>query len=307
MQTINSADEFQSGGRKVSLAIGMFDGVHLGHQQLIRQAVADAKQHEGLALAVTFDRHPNSIVAPSRVPPLIYAQTQKLRALASLGVDATLVVPFTREFSAQPADVFIRTLAAKLAPLHSICVGSTFTFGHKRSGNVPLLQQLGRELNFTVHGIAAVSLDGEVVSSTRIRDTLRAGNLDGAAQMLGREYALCGTVVRGDEVGRKLGFPTANLDVTGLLVPPHGVYAAHAYFGGTRYRAVVNIGMRPTLRKATPELRVEAHLLDFNDDLYNRELELMFVEKLRDEQKFASMDELREQIARDISAARKKF
>ena len=307
MQTITSADEFQSGGRKVSLAIGMFDGVHLGHQQLIRQAVADAEQHEGLSLAVTFDRHPNSIVAPGRVPPLIYTQSQKLRALASLGVDTTLVVPFTREFSLQRAEDFIRMLAAKLAPLHSICVGSTFTFGHKRSGNVALLQQLGRELNFTVHGIAAVSLDGEVVSSTRIRETLRAGNFGSVSQMLGREYALSGTVVRGDELGRKLGFPTANLDVTGLLVPPHGVYAAHAYFDGTRHRAVVNIGMRPTLRQPTQELRVEAHLLEFNTDLYNRELELMFVDKLRDEQKFASVDELREQIARDISAARRRF
>src|SRR5688572_12563121 len=211
MQTLHSADDFQSGGRKVSLAIGMFDGVHLGHQQVIRQAVTDAEQHEGLALAVTFDRHPNSIVAPDRVPPLIYAQSQKLRALSTLGVDATLVVPFTREFSAQPADVFIRSLAAKLAPLHSICVGSTFVFGHRRSGNVALLQQLGRELNFTVHGIAAVSLDGEVVSSTRIRDTLRTGNLDSVSQMLGREYALCGTVTRGDRLGTKLGFPTANL------------------------------------------------------------------------------------------------
>jgi riboflavin kinase/FMN adenylyltransferase len=169
------------------------------------------------------------------------------------------------------------------------------------------LQQLGRELHFTVHGIAAVSLDGEVVSSTRIRDTLRAGNLDRVSQMLGREYALCGTVARGDELGRKLGFPTANLDVTGQLVPPHGVYAAHAYIDGTRHRAVVNIGVRPTLRKSAPELRVEAHLLDFDNDLYDRELELMFVEKLRDERKFSSMDELREQIDRDIAAARRKF
>ncbi|HEY0551817.1 MAG TPA: bifunctional riboflavin kinase/FAD synthetase [Verrucomicrobiae bacterium] len=307
MQTLHSADDFQSGGRKVSLAIGMFDGVHLGHQQVIRQARADAEQHEGIAVAVTFDRHPNSIVAPDRVPPLIYAPSQKLRAIASLGMNATLVVPFTREFSEQPADVFIRALAAKLAPLQSICVGSSFVFGHRRSGNVALLQQLGRELHFIVHGIAAVSLDGEIVSSTRIRDTLRTGNLDSVSQMLGREYALCGTVSRGDELGRTLGFPTANLEVAGLLVPPHGVYVAHAYVDGTRHRAVVNIGVRPTLRQTAPELRVEAHLLDFDGDLYDRELELIFVEKLRDERKFSSTDELREQIARDIAAARTKF
>ena len=307
MQTLHSADEFRSGGRKVSLAIGMFDGVHLGHQQLIRQAVADAEQYEGIALAITFDRHPNSIVAPQRVPPLIYSHSQKLRAIASLGVDAALVIPFTQEFSAQPADVFIRSFTQRLAPVHSICVGSSFVFGHKRSGNVAMLQQLGRELGFIVHGIAAVSLDGKVVSSTRIRETVRAGERDRASQMLGREYALCGEIVRGDELGRKLGVPTANLDVSGRLVPPNGVYAVHAYVEGKRHRAVANIGHRPTLLSPAPELRVEAHLLDFNHDLYGQELELTFVEKLRDEQKFSSIDELREQIARDIAAARTKF
>ena len=306
MQTLYVKD-FKPDGRKISLAIGMFDGVHLGHQQLIRQALADSEQHEGVALVVTFDRHPNNILAPDRVPPLIYSPGQKLRAFHSLGVDATLVVPFTREFSEQPGDKFIRWLAARLAPLQSICVGSSFVFGHKRSGDVALLQQLGQELNFAVHGIAAVSLDGETVSSTRIRDALRAGEFDRVSQMLGREYALCGAVMRGDQIGRKLGFPTANLFIADLLVPPRGVYAAHAYVDGKRHRAAVNIGMRPTLQQPRPQLHVEAHLLDFDGDLYDREMELMFVEKLRDEQKFLSMDELREQIARDIAAARQKF
>lgn len=307
MQTFHSVDDFRSDGRKVSLAIGMFDGVHLGHQQVIRQAVADAEQQEGVALAITFDRHPNSIVAPQRVPPLIYSQAQKLRAIASLGVDATLVIPFTNEFSAQPADVFIRSIAQRLAPVQSICVGSTFVFGHQRSGNVSVLQQLGRELAFIVHGLAAVSLDGKVVSSTRIRETVRAGELARASQMLGREYALSGRVIRGDELGRKLGFPTANLDVSGRLVPPNGVYAIHAYLGGARHRGVANIGHRPTVQNPTPELRVEAHLLDFNRDLYGAELEITFVEKLREEQKFSSLNELRTQIARDVVNARAKF
>ena len=169
MQTFQSPDDFRSGGRKVSLAIGMFDGVHLGHQQVIRQAVSDAEQHEGLAVVITFDRHPNTVVAPDRVPPLIYSQPQKVRALTGLGADAMLVIPFTREFSARPADEFIRTLVTKLAPVHSICVGSSFVFGHKRSGDVALLKRLGKELAFFVHGLAAVSLDGEIVSSTRIR------------------------------------------------------------------------------------------------------------------------------------------
>ena len=307
MQVLHSPEEFRAGGRKVSVAIGMFDGVHLGHQQLIRQAVADAEQHEGTAVVVTFDRHPNNIIAPDRVPPLIYSPSQKLRAIAAAGADATVIIPFTPDFSRQPADAFVRSLARQFEPMHSICVGSSFTFGHRRSGNVELLRQLGLELHFAVHGIAAVSLDHDVVSSTRIREAVRAGNFNAASQMLGREYALSGVVVRGDELGAKLGFPTANLDAAGLLVPPHGVYAAHAYIDGGRHRAVVNIGMRPTLRRAAAELRVEAHLLDFTGELYGREMELTFVEKLRDEQKFASLDELRLQIARDIAAARGKF
>src|SRR5689334_19710586 len=223
MNTFHHPDAFQSGGRKVSLAIGMFDGVHLGHQQLIRQAVTDAEQHEGLAAVVTFDRHPNSIVAPERVPALIYSPPQKLRALASLGVDATFIIPFTREFSQQAAEPFIRSLTQALGPVCSICVGSSFVFGHKRTGNVALLQQLGRGLDFVVHGIAAVSLDNEVVSSTRIREAVRNGDLDGASQMLGRKYALSGNIVHGDGIGGTLGYATANIDVRETLVPPNGV------------------------------------------------------------------------------------
>jgi riboflavin kinase / FMN adenylyltransferase len=307
MQVLHGPDDWRGSGRKVSLAIGMFDGVHLGHQQVIRQAVADAEQGEGSAVVITFDKHPNAIVAPARVPPLIYSQPQKLNAIAALGADATLVIPFTAEFSAQPAQEFIRELAQKLSPLHSICVGSTFVFGHQRSGNVALLGELGRELGFRVHGIAAVSLDGQVVSSTRIREAVRAGDFDSASQMLGREYALGGVIVRGDGIGRRLGFPTANLDVTGMAVPPSGVYAVHAYVEGTRHRGVANIGHRPTLRDAVPQLRVEPHLLDFSGDLYGKHLELTFVAKLRDEQKFASVEALKEQIARDVAEARERF
>lgn len=307
MEIFNRPDSFSSEGRKVSLAIGMFDGVHLGHQQVIRQAVTDAEQQEGWALAVTFDQHPNSIVAPGRVPPLIYSPSQKMRALAALGVRATLIIPFTRQFSEQIADAFIRSLTQSLGPVHSICVGSSFTFGHRRSGNVPLLKQLGATLGFTVHGIAAVSLDGEAVSSTRIRESVRRGDFDGASQMLGRDYALNGKIVRGDGLGRQLGFPTANLDVRDILVPPAGVYVVHAYIDGRRHRAVANIGNRPTLAQSTPALRVEAHLLDFDADIYDREMELTFVEKLREEQRFPSIDTLQNQIAKDIEAARMKF
>ena len=191
--------------------------------------------------------------------------------------------------------------------MHSLCVGAHFTFGYKRGGNVELLKKLGHELRFAVHGMAAVSLDSKPVSSTRIRQAIGEGNLDRASQMLGRAYSLAGRVTRGDQLGRQLGFPTANLDFTGLALPPTGVYAVHARVGGKSHRAVVNIGTRPTLRRPEPQLQVEVHLLDFSGDIYDQEMEIEFVEKLRDELLFPSPDALREQIGRDIAAARELF
>ena len=307
MKVIRAASELNPSGRKVCLAIGFFDGVHLGHQQIIRQTMADARQHEAISLVITFDSHPSAAVAPGRVPPLIYSLPQKLRAIEALGADRLLQLHFDRAFSEQSGEAFIRGLVRDLGQVQSLCVGANFLFGHKRSGDVQLLKRLGAELGFVVHGLAAVSLDGKAVSSTRIREAIRSGDLDAASQMLGRTYSVCGTVVRGDGLGRKLGFPTANLDATGLALPPNGVYAVHAETGGRRYLSVLNIGHRPTLESPAPQLRVEAHLVDFAGDLYGSELEVSFCERLRPERKFESLGELREQIARDILDARARF
>jgi riboflavin kinase / FMN adenylyltransferase len=307
VQLIHSAIELTPGNRKVCLAIGFFDGVHLGHQQIIRQTITDARKHGALALVLTFDQHPNTIVAPARVPPLIYSLSQKLRAIESLGPEATLLIHFDKPFSQKTGEAFIRDLAAAWSGIQSICVGANFTFGHKRGGNVELLKKLGAELKFSVHGMAAVSLDGRTVSSTRIREAIRAGDLDAASQMLGRAYSIAGRVVEGDKLGHKLSFPTANIDPTGLALPPGGVYAIHAIVSGKTHRAVLNIGTRPTLNNPAPSLRIEAHLLDFNEDIYGQELEIVFAEKLRDEQKFPSLDELKAQIARDIAQAKTIF
>ena len=304
MKLIHAANELTPGEQKVRLAIGVFDGVHLGHQQIIRQTIFDARQHGAISLVVTFDQHPNCVVAPDRVPSLIYSRLQKMRAIESLGADVLLEVPFDKKFSEKSGEVFIRELARDLGKIHGICVGADFVFGHKRSGDVALLKRLGAELNFQVHGHAAVALDGELVSSTRIREAIRAGDLDAAGQMLGRPYAICGAVTAGDKIGRQLGFPTANLDVTGLVLPPNGVYAGGAKWNGQFYRAALNIGLRPTVAANEPQLRVEAHLLDFSGDLYGAELEVEIGAKLRGEQRFASLSELREQIARDVVAVR---
>jgi len=304
VKIIHAANELGNGSRKVCLAIGVFDGVHLGHQQIIRQTIADARQHDAVAVIVTFDRHPNAVVAPDRVPPQIFSRPQKLRAIEALGADALLEIPFDKFFSEKTGEGFIRDMVRDLGKIHSICVGADFVFGHKRSGNVALLKTLGTELHFQVHGLAAVALDGQVVSSTRIREAIRAGNFDEASQMLGRPYAICGLVVKGDQIGHELGFPTANLDVTNLILPPNGVYAASTMAQGKFYRVALNIGLRPTVAAAKPQLRVEAHLLDFQGQLYGAELEVEIASKLREERRFSSSSDLREQIGRDVAAVR---
>ncbi len=307
MKILRTPTDLPPGPRRVCVAIGVFDGVHLGHQQVIRQTVADAEQHEALSVVVTFDRHPNSVVAPQRVPPPVYSLTQKLRAIEALGVDAAWVIHFDEAFSRQTGEEFVRALVRDFSQLRSVCVGSGFTFGHRRSGDVELLRRLGADLNFSVHGLAAVSLDGEPVSSTRIREAIRAGQFDAAGQMLGRAWSLAGPVVRGDQLGGKLGFPTANLDVHGRALPPNGVYAVHVRIDAQIHRGVLNIGLRPTVSSGAAELRVEAHLFDFTGDLYGRDLEITFLEKLREEQKFPSLEALKDQIARDVANARRRF
>lgn len=304
MNVISAASELKPGPEGVCVAIGVFDGVHVGHQRVIGQALEEARGLGAKAVVVTFDRHPNAVVAPQHVPPLIYPLAMKLRVLASLGVDTACVIRFDKAFSEISGETFIRDLARHGQPVRGICVGETFMFGCRRSGNVALLNTLGKELGFAVRAVPDVLADGQPISSTRIRDAIRAGQFDLAGQWLGRPYALCGQIIRGDGVGQKLQFPTANVDTTGIAVPPAGVYAAQAQVGADAYRAAVNIGRRPTLKPNANGLVVEAHLLDFNWDIYGWEIELTFLKKLRDEQKFPSIDALRRQIELDVAAAR---
>ncbi len=307
MTIISQPGELATKGRKVCVAIGVFDGVHLGHQQILRQMIDDARQHDALAVVTTFDCHPSSVVAPDRAPRLIYPLRKKLETIEAFGVDATWLIRFDEAFSKQTGEAFTRSLVRGFGEIQSLCVGTNFHFGHRRSGNVELLRSLSGELNFILHGHASVALDGEVVSSTRIREQIRKGNLDIASQMLGRAYSLTGTVKHGDHMGRKLGFPTANLDVAGLELPPTGVYAVQVKTPSGNHCGALNIGFRPTLARPEPTLQVEAHLLDFSGNLYGQWIELTFVGKLREEKKFSSVDALKEQIGHDISAARKLF
>ena len=304
MNVLHTTAELRAGPRPVCLAIGVFDGIHLGHQRVILEAVSEAARLGGRSAVITFDRHPAAVLAPGRVPPLIYPPAKKWRVIASLGAGTTCVIHFDKAFSEMSGEQFIRGLARDCGQIQSLSVGRGFTFGFGRSGNVALLNALGKQLKFAVHAMDEVLLRGLPISSTRVRVAVRAGRFAQAGEMLGRPYALCGTVVKGTGLGRQIGVPTANLDLAGLLAPPTGVYAARALVRGLDHRAAVNIGSRPTVAPAAAPPRVEAHLLDFSGDIYGEEIELTFVEKLRDEQKFPSVTALQEQIRHDMARVR---
>jgi riboflavin kinase/FMN adenylyltransferase len=304
MRLLHHLRELQPAGRPVCAALGMFDGVHLGHQHIVASSVAAARDCGGLALVVTFDRHPAAIVAPERVPQLLQPLSARLAALERLQPEALWLISFDEAFSHKSGAEFIRELARDAAPLRRVCVGENFHFGHQRTGNAALLRQLSGELGFEFAAAGPVQADGQAISSTRIREAVRQGEFASAERLLGRPYELTGAVVRGDQVGRQLGYPTANLDVAGLVVPPHGVYATRGVIGGREFPGVTNLGLRPTLREAKPRLHVETHLFDFDGELYGQNVALRFAAKLRDEQRFASLEELRAQIQRDAAAAR---
>lgn len=307
MEVFQNPSELKGKAGRFCVAIGFFDGVHLGHQQILHQTIADAEVHGAASLVVTFDRHPATVVAPERAPRLIYPKWKRTSVIRGEGVDYLLEIPFDKEFSQKTGEEFISYLQTGLGNLNSICVGGLFSFGKGRSGNVSLLKDLGQRDGFNVHGLSAVALDGESVSSTRIRGVIEHGEFDAASQMLGRGYSLCGEVIKGDQVGRQLGFPTANLSIEGMRTPPHGVYAVRVKVEGETHCAVFNLGMRPTLQSPTPSLHAEAHLLDFEGDLYGKRIEVSFLEKLREEMRFSGLDELKQQIGQDIEQAKTLF
>ena len=286
------------------LAIGVFDGVHLGHQAVIRRALEAARRDRGAAVVVTFDPHPVRVLRPEQAPRLLTSTAHKLQLIRDLGVEHQLVIHFDQAFAATPPEDFIRALASAARPLREICVGFEWSFGKGRAGNLALLERLGAQLDFAEVGVPAVEIEGEIVSSTLIRRAVEAGDLARAARLLGREFTILGTVVEGDHIGRTLGFPTANLSAHNEQYPPNGVYAVQARRGARMLPGVANIGVRPTVRHAGGERLLEVHLFDFDEEIYGEDLEITFRKFLRPEQKFANQEELRSQIRRDAEQAR---
>ncbi|HKP93955.1 MAG TPA: riboflavin biosynthesis protein RibF, partial [Chthoniobacterales bacterium] len=260
MRVLRSISELASLPGPVFLAIGVFDGVHLGHQAVISTSASHAKQANGLAVVVTFDPHPAKVLRPHNAPHLLTATQHKIALIRDLGVAHLLVLHFDRNFAATSPEDFVKALVENAKPLREICVGHEWSFGKGRAGNLALLKELGDKNRFNVIGVEAVKVNGEVVSSTAIRQAVAEGNLVKATQMLGREYTILGTVIRGEQLGRKLGFPTANLSAHSEQFPPNGVYVTEARLGTTFYRGVANLGFRPTVSAGKSERLLELHL-----------------------------------------------
>ncbi len=307
MKILRAIDALKFLPAPTHLAIGVFDGLHLGHQAVIGHALESANQTGGSAVVVTFDPHPVRVLRPEKAPRLLTSTRHKLRLIEKLGVDAVLLLEFTLEFSRTPAETFVEALADGSNHLRQICVGQEWSFGANRSGSTELLEKMAPKLSFQVQTVPPVLVDDRVVSSTLIRSAVECGDLISVAKYLGRDFTILGTVTEGRQLGRRLGFPTANLKAHNELFPPNGVYAAKAWFDGREYGGVVNIGVRPTIEHETGERLLELHLFGFELEIYGQDVEVAFLEYLRPEQKFSGVDELKAQIRADADRARKVY
>jgi riboflavin kinase / FMN adenylyltransferase len=304
MEVLRSIAALETLRGPIFLAIGVFDGVHLGHQAVISTSAKHAGSAGGTPVVVTFDPHPAKVLRPHDAPHLLTATQHKIVLIRDLGVQHLLLIKFDKHFASTPPEDFIEELVTHSKPLREICVGHEWSFGKDRRGNLDLLKQLGARFHFDVIGIPPVRANGEVVSSTAIRQAVERGDFAKAAQMLGRDYTILGTVTGGDNLGKKIGFPTANLSTHSEQFPPNGVYFAEARLDGAVHYGVINLGYRPTVHADKSNRVLEIHLLDFDRDIYGRDIEVRFVRYLRPEQKFASLDALARQIEVDVKRAR---
>jgi riboflavin kinase / FMN adenylyltransferase len=288
------------------LALGNFDGLHRGHIKIIERVRRVAAERGGTALVLTFDPHPPRVVRPDKAPPLLMTLDQKLDALERAGIQGVAVVTFTHQLSRWEPETFVKKVLVDWLHVAEVWVGADFLFGRDRTGNFTLLRALGARAGFRAEKIDPVRYKEFVVSSTRIRRLVAEGRVDEASALLGHHFYLDGAVVRGAGRGRELGIPTANLATENELIPPHGVYATTASVGGVVYPSVTNIGLRPTF-ETSARATIETHILGLNTDLYGQRVRLGFVQRLRDERRFADVDALKAQIEADVRRAGRLF
>ncbi len=298
----------QHGIRKVSVAIGVFDGVHVGHQRLLKELLKIAKETDSTPAVLTFYPHPRQILNPAEPPLLLVSQEKKVQIINSLGINVVITFPFTKEFASDDAETFLQDcLYSPDVKLCGICVGQKWRFGAGGKGNIHTLDKFAKKEGIKFSAVEELILDGHPVSSSAIRRAVTGGLLDKANHMLGRLYSLCGKVEHGENIATKiLDCPTANISVSQGIIPPKGVYAGYAVYGGGRYPAAISIGTAPTFKHRDPaHLLIEAHLMDgFGEMIYGKPLEIEFLKYIRPELCFSSVEMLKEQIGNDISKIR---
>ncbi|MET0621580.1 MAG: bifunctional riboflavin kinase/FAD synthetase [Pyrinomonadaceae bacterium] len=292
--------------RPAVLTLGVFDGLHLGHQLIISRVVERARATGAVPTVITFDPHPRAVLHPESAPPLLQTFDQKIEAFGLLGVEQAIVVRFTREFAQVPAREFLRDVVHERLQAKEVYLGRGFAFGRGREGDINLLRRVSGELGFHADEVPEVRLRGQRISSSRIRELLAEGRVGLARRMLGRPYGVEGRVVRGYERGRTIGFPTANLRPDNRVIPRGGVYVTATLIEGAWRRSVTNVGVRPTFENEA-EPSIETFVMDWGGDLYGDVVRVRFLHRLRDERRFSSVDELKRQIDSDAARARKYF
>lgn len=306
MKIIQDIETIQEPFKSAVITIGNFDGVHIGHQALFHEVIELADAMDGTAIAITFEPHPIRVITRNGHPPLITLYEQKAELIEKTGIDVLICIPFTMDFATISARSFVEDILVRRIGMKAIVVGQDYTFGNKREGNVALLKRYADEMGFKVvvaDWIQSSTVDNDRISSTAIRELVSDGQMEKAGRMLGRNYQIRGTVAHGrDRGGKLLGIPTANINLYDELCPKAGVYAVIVNHDGMRYQGVANIGYSPTFDDHV--FTVEAHILDFKKDIYGQKIMVNFVQRLRDEKKFANISELVDQIRQDIADAR---
>ena len=303
MDVIRGSENIPAGLRGAVVTIGNFDGVHLGHQHIFRRLTSEAHREQRPAAVISFEPHPKMVLHPERRPfYLITSPEEKIRHISNLGIDALILIPFSLDYARTTAEEFIHDVLWERLRIRKIIIGHDYTFGRGKEGNATFLTASGNRLGFEVEVLSAFKIGDTTISSTRIRKAILAGEVRCAASLLGRPYNLTGEVVPGHHRGVSLGFPTANIWPEKELIPPSGVYAVHAILEGYRRQGVLSIGFNPTF--ADQQLSIEVHIFDFNENIYGKSLDVLFIERLRGEIRFADSGELIAQIGRDIALAR---
>lgn len=288
-----------------ALTIGIFDGIHKGHKKILKQLKKRAKAMKGKSCVLTFDPHPTKILHPHKTPPMLISTKHKLNLLAAEGIDITVLINFTKDFAAANPPYFAREILAKKMSAAEILVGKNFLFGKNRSGDVKKLKKLGKRFGFKVHSISPLKAGKDIISSTLIRKLVMSGKLKKAKRLLGKDVAILGTVTKGARRGRLLGYPTANLNLHHEAIPPSGVYIVKVRLENKEYPGVLNIGFRPTFHTGGREVTVEVHIFGFNKSIYGKDIEVIFLKRIRREYKFKNKEHLLSRINKDASMAKK--